>query len=129
MQSVYMRAEQLTRGVLGAPTAHLKQAWFGEHSHKLLVVAYDRLVRDPSGVLQAVYEWFVLTPFDHDFANISYDEPEFDAKLGFDGFHRVSGPLRATPRQTILPNDLFMQYDKAFWETIGDNPRGVKVLT
>jgi sulfotransferase len=35
-KSVYVRAEQLTRTILGVPMAYLKQAWFGEYADRYL---------------------------------------------------------------------------------------------
>jgi len=64
----------------------------------------------------------------HDFERLEFDPPEFDANLGIPGFHRVSGRVRPEKRDTLLPRDIFNQYNEEFWESPEENPRGVVIL-
>lgn len=129
--TVYARAEALMKpgvGFVGYPWAALRQAWFGEHADRLIVMRYDSLVERPKEVIEALYDAIAEERFPHDFDRLEYSEPEFDAYIGVPGFHTVRSPIRSQHRQTILPPDLFHQYDGAFWDEPNQNPRGVKVL-
>jgi sulfotransferase len=66
--------------------------------------------------------------FPHDFENLEYDEPEFDARLNMPGLHTVGKRVQASKRQTILPPPLFQQFDNRFWKGREQNPRNVEVL-
>jgi sulfotransferase len=55
-------------------------------------------------------------PFEHDFNNVYYEASEFDRRLNTQGLHQVRGKVEFRPRVTILPPDLFLQYEGlAFW--------------
>lgn len=75
-----------------------------------------------------LYEILGQTPFAHDFDQVEYDEPEFDGRLNMPGLHRVFTRVHLTERKTILPPDLFNQFDNAFWSAPGQNPRNVILL-
>jgi sulfotransferase len=127
--NVYTRAEAMAKGgVLGSALQSLRQAWSGEQAGRLIVVRYDSLVEQPGQVMTRLYELLGEQPFEHDFEHVEYDEPEFDERLGMPGLHRVASRVQPSPRQTILPADLFSQHDRSFWDVPGQNPRGVTVL-
>ena len=127
--NVYTRAEfMLKKGILSAPLQALRQAWYGEEAHRLVAIRYDSLAEQPAGVISRLYELLEQPPFQHDFDNLEYDEPEFDAQLGMPGLHKVSRRVAPNRRTTILPPDLFNQNDRSFWNVPGQNPRGVTVL-
>jgi sulfotransferase len=126
--NVYGRVELLVKGFVGASLNNLRQAWFSEEAGRLIAIRYDSLVERPAEVLSQLYSMLGEEPFNHDFNRVEYDEPEFDAYLGLPGFHRVSGPVKATKRTTILPRDIFDQHDRSFWDMPGQNPRGVTIL-
>ena len=129
LTNVYHRAEVVTTShFFGPSTKGLKQAWFGEHAHRLIAIRYESLVDRPSEVIASLYDLLGEERFTHDFDNVEYDEPEFDARLGMPGFHTISGKVVAKPRETILPPDLFNQYNHCFWDSPEQNPRGVKIL-
>jgi sulfotransferase len=127
--NVYTRAEHtLKKGVLAAPLHSLRQAWFGEHAHRLIAIRYDSLTAQPAAVIGSLYELLGQPPFPHDFENLEFDEPEFDAQLGVPGLHRVRSRVEPNQRTTILPADIFNQNDRCFWDDPGQNPRGVTIL-
>jgi sulfotransferase len=67
--------------------------------------------------------------FAHDFANITFDASEFDARLGTPGLHTVRRTARAVERQTILPPDLWRRHEgDSFWLDPAFNRRGVRVV-
>lgn len=47
---------------------------------------------------------------------VQYQEPEFDNKLKTQRLHQVRAQVEFKPRKTILPPDLFEQFDSlSFW--------------
>jgi sulfotransferase len=129
VNNVYARAEALVKsGFLGVALHALRQAWFGEHAGMLIAVQYDSLVANPGSVIGKLYDLLGEEDFSHDFRRVEYDEPEFDARLNMPGLHRVAGPVEVRERSTILPPELFGQFDGCFWNEHGQNPRGVMVL-
>jgi sulfotransferase len=123
--TVYSRTEALSRRdrVVGFAYSALKEAYYGELSNKLLLIDYDILTQRPEACMRLVYRFLGLDWFEHDFGNVEYDAPEFDNAMGARGLHKVSGPVRPSTRQTILPPDLF---DKFAGYTFWDEPRGTR---
>ena len=130
--TVYTRVKDLMdtdRGLIGLAWVSLREAWFGEHAEKLIVVRYESLVRDPSSVIRRLYERLGEKPFAHDFDNIEYQEEEFDRRLGMPDLHTVKRKVGPVERPTILPPDLFMKYvDMTFWENDKLNTKKVLIL-
>lgn len=118
-QTVYSRCEALINaaGVVGSAWTALKEAYYGEHSHRLLLLDYDLLTQHPRKTLRLLYEFIDESPVDHDFENVDYQEADFDEKLGVKGLHTVRRKVEFSPRRTILPPDLFAKYSEmAFWK-------------
>jgi sulfotransferase len=116
--TVYTRVEALANAnrLVGFPWHALREACFSEYATRLLLVEYDLVASRPADVFKLIYEFLGEAPFAHDFTNVQYDAPEFDAQLGLDGLHRVHPKVEPRARQTILPPDLFERYSKlAFW--------------
>ncbi len=128
--NVYSRIDALTGkdGFVKKSIGNLRQAWFSEHSSRLIAVRYDSLTSNPAETIQGLYRAIGEPPFPHDYGSVEYDEPKYDDGMGFPGFHRISGPVRINRRDTILPPDLFRQHDACFWEEPGQNPRAVQIL-
>jgi sulfotransferase len=93
----------------------LRQAWYGEHGKKLIVLRYESLTTDPAGVLHGLYGHVGEEDYPHDFEHLEFDEPEFDEQLNLPGFHKVRPRVEWTTRETILPPDLFTHCDQPFW--------------
>jgi sulfotransferase len=126
---VYTRAMSMMKdGPLGPAWHGLRQAWYSELGGQLILVPYDVLVREPESTVGKLYQLLGEKPFRHDFDNIEYDEPRFDAALNMPGLHRVGRKVEAAARTSILPPDLFAQHDLEFWNEPGENPRGAVVL-
>jgi len=118
-QTVYSRVEALAhRGrVVGFAWSALKEAYYDEHSSALLLVEYDLLTRRPEETLRLVYRFLGEDWFGHDFENVAYDEPEFDAQLATPGLHSVRRRVEHLPRPIVLPPDLFEKYASlSFWQ-------------
>ena len=117
--TVYSRTEALSQGgrLVGFAYTALKEAFYSEDSHKLLIVDYDLLAKRPDKTISLIYQFLGEEPFPHNFDNIKYDAPEFDLKLNTKDLHKVRQKVEFQPRQTILPPDLFERYNSlSFWE-------------
>ncbi|WP_395703023.1 sulfotransferase family protein [Aquabacterium sp.] len=118
--TVYSRVETLAQRnrLVGFPWSALKEAFYGEHAKALLIVDYDLLVNAPQKVLPLIYRFIGEEAYaGHDFDNVQYEAPEFDATLGMHGLHTVRPKVGLEERRTILPPDLFEQYAAlSFWK-------------
>lgn len=130
--TVYTRVASLASpgGTVGFAWNATQEAFYGEHAHRLIVVDYEALTRDPKRALDMIYESLGMEPFEHDFENVVYGEgDDFDANLGVPGLHTVGRTVRYTERPTILPPELFERFSgRNFWRRPGANPRNVSVI-
>ena len=130
--SVYSRVDELMdpeHGLVGLPWRTLREAWFGEHAERIIVVRYESLVRQPGDVLRRLYDRLGQAQFPHDFDNVAYEAPAFDAQLGMPDLHRVQPQIAYRKRESCLPPDLFAKYaDVNFWLNPAMNQRNVVVL-
>lgn len=130
--TVYSRVDGLGggTGMVGFAWNGLREAVFGEHADRLLLVTYETLTADPSRALAAIYDFIGEPLFKHDPANVSFDDAaEFDARLGTPGLHSVGREVRSTVRKTILPPDVFARFEPdAFWQDRSKLPAGVRVV-
>lgn len=117
--TVYSRVDTLAQRnrLVGYPWAALKEAFYGEHADRLLIVDYDLLAQAPQKVIPLIYAFIGEEPHVHDYSAVQYDAPEFDAPLGVHGLHKVRPEVKLEQRATILPPDLFEQYaGLSFWK-------------
>lgn len=117
--TVYSRCDSLINGsgTVGSAWTALKEAYYGEFSDRLLLVDYDLLTQHPARTIELIYRFIGEPMFDHDFNNVSYEESEFDQKLGVKGLHTVKKKVEFKTRRSILPPDLFVKYQEMdFWQ-------------
>jgi sulfotransferase len=122
--TVYSRAERLNKpdGMLGFAYQALKEAVWGPHADRLLLVRYETLVRQPMEALLCIYKLIGGEDFPahtHDPEHIQQCPlaAEFDARLGTPGLHAVAPKVTVPDYKTVLPPDLFRRYEQdAFWE-------------
>jgi sulfotransferase len=128
MSRMFKPAETLTvysrLDALAGPSGPLRFAWnatreafYGQHADRLIVVEYEDLAREPKRTIDLIYDRCGLPHFDHDFDNVSYDDGQaFDHQFGMPGLHSVSGKVRFSARDSILPPDLFARFtNRCFW--------------
>ena len=128
--TVYSRAEGMMSGagLIGFPLLALKQAMHGDKTGQLLLLPYDTLVAQPAKALAAVYAFTGVDPFNHDFERVAFDAREFDARLGTPGLHVVHPQVRPVERRTVLPPDLWEQWEgTSIWRSADFNTLGVQV--
>lgn len=114
-----------SNGLVGWALDALREACAGPFKDRLLLVEYDALCQAPGDVMGQIYEYLGEPRYRHDFENLDYSAPEFDAKMGMPELHTVKGPVVARPRETILPPRLFTSFsDDTFWRSAD----GVRVI-
>jgi sulfotransferase len=130
--SIYGRVETLMNsdsGLIGLAWSTLREAWFSEFGKKLIVVSYDKLVREPQVIMRRLYDELQEPVFEHDFNHIVYDEPDYDATIGMPGLHTVREKVEYQKREPCIPPDIFAKYaDTGFWLKPEMNRRGVMIL-
>ena len=129
--TVYTRAQQVVGpdGMVGAPYDALKQACYGAQRDRLLLMQYETLTTDPAKAMHAIYSFLGEPAFEHDFGHVDYDVTEFDDRAGTPGLHTVRGTVKAEPRETLLPPDLFKRFvNDAFWRDPQRVPGGLRVV-
>ena len=131
-RNVYSRVETLMNtesGLVGLAWSSLREAWFGEHAGKLIVIRYESLAREPEQIIRNLYRHLGEAPYTHRFDDIAYDEMDYDRRLGMPGLHRVKQRVEFAERTTVLPPDLFHKYaDLNFWLNDKLNLKRVTVL-
>lgn len=129
--TVYTRAEGVAKGdgVVGYAYNALKEAFFGPFAHKLMLVNYETLVRDPGRALAEIYDFLGEPIHAHDFEHVSFDAEAFDARTGTPGLHRVRPRVGVSERKTVLPPDVFNRFkNDAFWHDPELNTGGVRIV-
>jgi sulfotransferase len=129
--TVYSRAEGLMSpaGMIGFALSGLKQAMHGGQARRLLLLPYDTLVSDPAAAMAEIYAFTGLPAFQHDFDTLDFDVGEFDARLGTPGLHHVRRQVRAIPRETILPPDLWERFERtSIWRMPEFNTAKVPIV-
>jgi sulfotransferase len=131
-ESIYTRVDALMnseQGVIGNAWSSLREAWFSEAAGRLLVLSYDTLVNEPARTLRRLYRELGEPWYEHDFRNVDYEAPEYDASLGMPGLHTVRKVVEYRAREPVIPPDLFAKYSRShFWESPELNSRGVTIL-
>ena len=121
--TVYTRTEALAgpNRLVGFGYQALREACWGEHADRVVIVDYDMMVSRPADVMGLLYDFIGEERFAHNFDTVTYDAPAFDEQLGLDGLHRVRPKVEYQPRKTILPPDVFDKYARlAFWQDLQD---------
>ena len=129
--TVYTRANGVAgqNGMVGAPYDALKQACYGAQKDRLLLVQYETLTTDPAKTMHAIYAFIGEPTFEHEFDHIDYDVTEFDERAGTPGLHTVRPTVKAEPRASLLPPDLFSRFvNDAFWRRPENIPEGLQVV-
>lgn len=116
--TVYTRVTRVagSDGMVGYALDALREACFGAHSDRLILLDYETLTREPAAAIEALYGLLGLPGFAHDFEDVSYTADGFDAALGSPGLHAVRGPVAWRPRASVLPPELFARFaNDSFW--------------
>lgn len=117
--TVYSRCDALAQRsrMVGFSWHATKEAYFGTHRARLLIVDYENLARTPAREIKRIYDFLGLPYFRHKFTELTFCSPDLDKFLGLPEFHTVRPAVKFRKRPTILPPDLFDKYsDLSFWK-------------
>lgn len=129
--TVYTRVNRIAAsdGMVGYALDALREAFFGEDAHRLILVEYQALTRAPRETLDHLYRMLEEPPFNHDFDNVEYQADDFDLALGAPGLHAVRRRVEWIERETVLPPELFGRFaTDMFWQTQDAAARGVATI-
>ena len=106
-----------------------REAFYGGHADRLMLLTYETLVSSPEKAIAAVYDFLGETAFGHDFDHVELHASEFDEHIGAKGLHRVRQRVSDDRRATVLPPDIWRLVEQdSFWRYPELNPCGVKVV-
>jgi sulfotransferase len=129
--TVYTRVNRLAvnDGLVGFAIDALREAFWGEHADRLILVGYEALAKKPEDTLRRLYEFIDEPWFAHDFENVEYEANEFDLALGTPHLHTVRRKVEWMDRATVLPPELFDRFtNDAFWTVPELNVNNVPVI-
>jgi sulfotransferase len=129
--TVYTRAARVagTDGMVGYALDALREACFGPHAHRLVLLDYEALTKAPANAMATLYQLLGEPAFDHDYNRVAYEADVFDAGLGSPGLHRVQGQVEWRERPTILPPGLFERFiGDSFWREPHSRLKGIPTI-
>jgi sulfotransferase len=129
--TVYTRVARLATsdGLVGFAIDALREAFWGEHAGRLILVGYEALTKRPEATLRQLYAFLGEPWFPHDFDNVEYEASDFDLALGTPNLHKVRRKVEWIERDTLLPPELFNRFvNDAFWMAPELNSRNVPVI-
>jgi sulfotransferase len=130
--SIYGRVETLMNsdsGLIGLAWSSLREAWFSDCGTQLILINYEKLVREPQAIMKRLYGELHEPLFEHDFNHVTYYAPDYDAAIGMPGLHKVREKVEYQKREPSIPLDIFTKYaDTSFWLKPEMNRRGATVL-
>lgn len=123
LANVYERSHMLMgnlpnfAGYVAGPLANLRHSTACSERGQLLYIEYDSLVRNPDAVMKQVYLFLGEPWYQHDYDNVEDSYDEFDQQAKIAGLHNVRKKIAPIERRTILPEDLWKQYESSsFWK-------------
>ena len=131
LNTVYTRVNRLATsdGLVGFALDALREAFWGEHANRLILVGYEALAKKPVDTLKQIYEFLGEKWFAHDFDNVEFEADDFDIALGTPNLHTVRRKVEWIERATLLPPELFNRFvNDAFWTVPGLNTHNVPVI-
>jgi sulfotransferase len=129
--TVYTRVNRLAvnDGLVGFAMDALREAFWGEHADRLILVGYEALAKRPEQTLRQVYDFLGEPWFPHDYDNVEYAADEFDLALGTPNLHTVRRKVEWIDRSSVLPPELFDRFaNDAFWTVPELNTHSVPVI-
>ena len=131
LNTVYTRVNRLATsdGLVGFAIDALREAFWGDHADRLILIGYEALAKAPEDTIKQLYDFLGEPWFNHDFNNVEYEANDFDLALGTPNLHTVRRKVEWIDRATLLPPELFNRFvNDAFWMVPELNTRKVPVI-
>ena len=111
-ETVYSRAYSLMSPGHTVRFAYdsLKEAMTGAHKHKIMLVEYEQLAKNPEQMMRAVYSFIKEPYFNHDFNSVESNYDEYDAEVRIKGLHTIRKEVKYIERSPVLPPDLWNEF-------------------
>ena len=117
--TVYDRFNVLMQplNLFGYAWAATKDAYFGPHANRLIMLDYELLAVNPLAAMALIHKCLKIDLYPYDFKHLkSFPEAEqIDVELGLPGLHRVKSAVEWSTPRIILPPDLVERIPKPFW--------------
>jgi len=94
----------------------LKEAITGEFKHKILLIEYEQLAKNPDATMRGFYNFIAEPYFKHNFNDVEASYDEYDYEAGISGLHKIRKKVEYLDRKFILPPDVTQQFsDLEVW--------------
>jgi sulfotransferase len=104
-------------GYVLSPINNVKQSMFSNERNHILYVEYDNLVKNPLSTMKQIYNFLGEEWWEHDFNDVEDSYDEFDEQAKIVGLHTIRKKVEYKERRSILPGDLWAQYNEStFWK-------------
>ncbi len=120
--NVYARVKTLMHpaGLVGFAFEAFRELFYGPHKDMMVAIEYADLAQRPAEVMAWLHAQLNEPPFEYDFKNI---EPipgatEFDRSLNSPGLHDLKREVIYSPRNSILPPDIYKNLPPPFWRDV-----------
>lgn len=94
----------------------LKEAITGPNNHKLMLVEYEQLTKNPEQTMRAIYNFIDEPYYNHDFTSVEASYDEYDTDANIKGLHKIRKGISFVERSPIIPPDIWHKYsDLEVW--------------
>lgn len=118
--TVFNRAEyqNTPKGMIRFAWNATREACYGPHGHKVIVVDYEDLATKPADTMAMIYQRLDLPLFVHSFNNVKLDGvDEYDRSLGVPGLHTVRPKVELIEQPTVVPPEIMHSFSwPMFWK-------------
>jgi len=117
--NVYSRADSLMRenGIVYSAYFAAKSIWYSEFASDIILVEYDKFVKNPELVMNEIYHKTNIEYFKHDFNRTEKSYEVYDNSLGIPGLHTTRNKVEYIERKSILPPEIWNKFSgMEFWK-------------
>lgn len=110
--NVYSRCDYLMNenSTVGFAYMGLKQAITSAEKSMIMLVEYEQLCKNPTGMMTAIYNFIGQPYYQHDFDDVETSYDEFDDDVNVKGLHTTRKSVQWIERSMILPPDIQQKF-------------------
>jgi sulfotransferase len=117
--TVFQRVNYMlsSEGVIGYAWDALREAFYGPHRDRLILVDYETFVSSPGEIMQGLHDELELDRFSYNFKKIDQipGAAAFDLSIGTPGLHVVAPHIFKKPWKPTLPEQIYSTLAQPFW--------------